>query len=262
MLLGQISWAQTRVITKINGDLYRFQNNAHYSVFLVTPEGILVTDPIDKEAATWLNKEISSRFGIPVTHLVYSHDHADHISGGEAFGDQVQVIGHRLTKEAIIREKMKVPVPQIIFEDKYTLEIGDQKVELYYPGPSHGDNCIAILFPNQRTVFVVDFITVDRLPYRNLGGGHMPGWINAIKAVEALDFDILAPGHGGLGTKEDATNHRKYFEALQLAVKKAMSDGQNLEEMKNSIELKKFQHFGNYDEWLPMNIEGMYNMLR
>ena len=43
-----------RAITQIAGDLYRFQNNFHYSVFLVTPEGVIVTDPINAEAAAWL----------------------------------------------------------------------------------------------------------------------------------------------------------------------------------------------------------------
>jgi glyoxylase-like metal-dependent hydrolase (beta-lactamase superfamily II) len=172
------------------------------------------------------------------------------------------VIGHKLTKEAIQREKADVPIPQIIFEDQYTLEIGGHEIKLYYPGPSHGDNCIIMLFPKQRTIFAVDFITVNRLPYRNLGDGHMPGWINALKAVEALDFDILAPGHGALGTKTDATNHRKYFEALRDAVSAAQSQGQTLEEMQQNIKLENFSHLGNYQEWLPLNIEGMYNMLQ
>ncbi len=261
LMLAQSVMSQTRTITQINGDLYRYQNNSHFSVFLVTPEGIVVTDPISNEAAAWLNAELSERFDVPVTHLIYSHDHADHISGGEAFGNNVTVIGHKLTKEAIIRENRQVPVPEITFEDRYTLKLANSSVELYYPGKSHGDNCIIMLFPQQSTVFVVDFITVDRLPYRNLGGGFMPDWINAIKFVEQLDFDILAPGHGVIGTKTDAANHRKYFEALQDAVSEGISEGKSLEEMQENIHLDKYQHFGNYDEWLSMNIEGMYKMI-
>jgi len=252
----------TRGIEPISGDLYRFQNNSHYSVFLVTTEGIIVTDPISQEAATWLNNELSVRFDVPVTHLIYSHDHADHISGGEAFGDQVTVISHRLTKEAINRENRDVPIPEITFEDKYTLELGGQVVELYYPGKSHGDNCIAMLFPAQSTVFVVDFITVNRLPYGDLSGGFMPDWIEAIEFVEGLDFEVLAPGHGIIGNKADAANHRKYFEALRDAVLKEISQGSTLEEAQQNIQLDEFKHFGNYEEWLSLNIEGMYKMLR
>lgn len=59
-----------RAITKIAGDLYRFQNNFHYSVFLVTRDGIIVTDPIDADAARWLKGELTARFKVPVKYLI------------------------------------------------------------------------------------------------------------------------------------------------------------------------------------------------
>ena len=46
-----------REITQIVGDLYRVQNNFHYSVFLVTPEGVIATDPIDAEAVLAQNRD-------------------------------------------------------------------------------------------------------------------------------------------------------------------------------------------------------------
>ena len=57
--------AAKRSITQIAGDLYRFQNNFHYSVLLVTPEGVIATDPINADAAKWLKAEIAKRFGQP-----------------------------------------------------------------------------------------------------------------------------------------------------------------------------------------------------
>ena len=48
-----------RSIKKIAGDLYRFQNNFHFSVFFVTPDGIIATDPINKGAAQWLNHNLT-----------------------------------------------------------------------------------------------------------------------------------------------------------------------------------------------------------
>ena len=50
--------APIREITNITDDLYRFQNNTHFTVFLVTDEGIIVTDPVDKEAAAWVRNEL------------------------------------------------------------------------------------------------------------------------------------------------------------------------------------------------------------
>jgi hypothetical protein len=58
-----------RAITKIAGDLYRFQNNFHYSVFLVTPDGVIATDPINADAARWLEAEIAQRFGKEVKYI-------------------------------------------------------------------------------------------------------------------------------------------------------------------------------------------------
>jgi len=249
----------TRSISKISGDLYRFQNNNHYSVFLVTSEGIIATDPISKEAATWLNKELGERFNLPVKYLIYSHNHADHISGGEAFGDDVVVVSHEITKEKIIKDSIPTTVPDITFSRRITLDLGGKKVVLIYPGKSHGDNCIIMHFPEERTVFVVDFITVNRLPYRNLNDSYFPDWMQSIAMVEALDFDILAPAHGSLGTKADATEHREYIQDLYDAVVDANLEDMSLEEMKETIKLEKYNRFDQYDAWLELNIEGMYN---
>ncbi len=264
LIYSQLSFSQdqpSRSISNITGDLYRFQNNNHYSVFLVTDEGIIVTDPISKEAAAWLNDQLKKRFNKPVKYLVYSHDHADHISGGEVFGDEVIVVGHELTKEKIISEKRPAPIPDVTFSSRMTIELGGKKLELIYPGKSHSDNCIAMFFPAEKTVFVVDFITVNRLPYRGLNNSYMPDWIKAIETVESLDFDILAPGHGEIGTKEDAADHRQYLQDLQSAVANAIKEGKSLDQMKQSIKLDKYKHFTQYEAWLPLNIEGMYKML-
>ena len=89
---GTLHAQAKRAITHIAGDLYRFQNNFHFSVFLVTPEGVIATDPINAEAATWLESEIDKRFARPIKYLVLSHDHADHSSGGEVFADTASAI--------------------------------------------------------------------------------------------------------------------------------------------------------------------------
>ena len=108
--------AAERAITKIAGDLYRFKNNFHYSVFYVTPGGVLVTDPINKGAATWLKAEIKKRFNQPIKYLVYSHDHQDHSSGGEVFADTATVVGHALTRAAMAGEKRPTAIPTLLFQ--------------------------------------------------------------------------------------------------------------------------------------------------
>ena len=85
-----------REITKITGEIYRFRNNNHYSVFAVTRAGVIATDPINAEAARWLKAEIKTRFNQPIRYAIYSHDHADHISGGQEWIDTATVIAHAL----------------------------------------------------------------------------------------------------------------------------------------------------------------------
>lgn len=259
---GLVAQDAKRSITEIKDGLYRFQNNFHYSVFLVTDDGIIVTDPINKDAAQWLKAELANRFEQPVKYLIYSHDHVDHIAGGEVFGDSVAVVAHQNAKMDIIAEERPTAVPDVTFSEQLTLELGGQTVELTFVGNSHSDNMIVMNFPKQRALFAVDFIPIKTVAWKNLTDAYIPEWMEAIKKVEAMDFDILMPGHGALGSKEDATAFRQYMQQLYAAVLKASREGQSLEEMQQSIRLDEYKEWGNYDTHLPLNIEGMYNQIK
>jgi glyoxylase-like metal-dependent hydrolase (beta-lactamase superfamily II) len=247
-----------RDITKIAGDLYRFQNNFHYSVFLVTPAGIIVTDPIDADAAKWLKAELAQRFNQPIKYLIYSHDHRDHIAGGEVFADTAIVVAHENAKTAIIGEKRPTAVPQITFSEHMTIELGGKTVELRYLGRNHSDNSIVMRFPAEKVLFAVDFIPVKAMAFRDFPDAYISDWIESLKRVEAMDFDILAPGHGALGNKDDVRAHRGYMEELHAAVLEASRAGKTVDEMKQTIKMDKYKDWFRYEEFLPLNIEGMY----
>jgi glyoxylase-like metal-dependent hydrolase (beta-lactamase superfamily II) len=250
-----------RNITKITGDLYRFQNNFHYSVFLVTSEGVIVTDPINAEAAGWLKGEITKRFNQPIKYLIYSHDHRDHVAGGEVFADTAIVIAHENTKAAIIGEKRPTAIPQITFSDTMTVELGGKTVELTYVGRNHSNNSVVMRFPAERALFAVDFIPVNGVAFRNLPDAYIPDWMESLKHVETMDFDILVPGHGALGNKADVRAFRGYMEDLYAAVLEQARAGKSLEEMQQSIRLDKYKEWFRYEEFLLLNIEGMYSRI-
>ena len=257
--------AQTddRSITKITGDLYRFQNRAHYSVFLVTPEGILVTDPINADAAKWLKAELANRFpGVPIRYLVYSHSHADHISGGEVFADTATVVSHERAKQRIVAEQVHTAIPQVTFSDRKTLELGGKQVELIYLGTSHSDNLIVMRFPAERTVFAVDIVAVKRLPYQDFPDADLNGLIAGLKTIEALEFDILSPGHGALGGKADVADHRRYLETLRDRVKAGMGAGKSVDELKQTVTMLEYASWGMYKEWREPNVAGMYRLIQ
>ncbi len=196
-----------RAITQISGDLYRFPNNFHYSVFLVTPDSIIPTDPVNKEAARWLKGELTRRFAQPVKFLIFSNDHADHISGGEVFADTAVVVAHEKAKEAIVRK-------------------------------NYSDNSIVMRFPTQKTLFAVDFIPVKSLPYRDLSDSYIDPWIESLKRVEALDFETLVPGHGPKGGKADVRAFRGYMEELWGQVVAYARQGKSEAEIKRAITME------------------------
>jgi hypothetical protein len=73
-----------------------------------------------------------------------------------------------------------------------------------------------------------------------------------------MDFDILAPGHGRLGTKASVTAYREYMTDLTQQVLAQARMGKSLEETKAAVDLSKYSGWGQYEAWLPLNIEGVY----
>ena len=260
-LAQQPAQPPVREITKIAGEVYRFRNNNHYAVFAVTPAGVIVTDPIDAGAAQWLKSEIKQRFNQPVRYVIYSHDHADHISGGQVFTDTAIVVAHDNAKAAIIAEKRPTAVPNVTFSDDMIIELGGTLVHLSYVGKNHSDNSIVVRFPKERILFAVDFIPVESLAFRDFPDGYINDWVESLRKVEAMDFDVLAPGHGPLGRKAHVAMFRDYLEDLRGEVLRYVREGKSLDETKQLVKLPKYEKWGNYQQWLPLNVEGMYRYM-
>ena len=259
---------EDRDIERIAGEVYRFRNKFHYSVFAVTPEGIIATDPINAEAAEWLKAALQRRFNQPVKYLIYSHEHPDHISGGEVFADTAIVVAHERAKAKIVGEQRRTAIPHLTFTDRMTLELGGTTVELSYVGRNHSDNSIVMRFPKERVLFAVDFIPVEAVAFRDLHDAYVEEWIESLARVERLDFDILAPGHGRLGTRDHVRQVREYMQDLYGEVLKQARAGMSLEDMQETIRLPKYEKWFGYQSdnpglnWFPMNIAGMYRYIQ
>ncbi len=255
--------APVREITKIAGEVYRFRNNNHFSVFAVTPAGIIATDPINAAAATWLKDELKKRWpDRAIKFLVLSHDHADHSSGGEVWADTATVVAHENAKAVIIGEKRPTAVPQVTFSDSATIELGGTVLELHYVGRNHSNNSLVMRFPKEKVAFAVDFIPVNAVSFRDFPDAYIDEWIDSLRRVEAMDFDILAPGHGPLGTKANVTAFRGYLEDLRTQVLVAARAGKSLEDTKKSVDLSKYKDWGGYEQMGQLNIEGMYRLVQ
>lgn len=249
-------------IKKIQGDVYRFVDDRHRSVFLVTDDGILLTDPLNEPAAKWLKEELMKRFKVPIKYVVYSHNHSDHIYGAKVFNNpQTTFVAHELAKQDILITKANTVIPDITFKEAMSLTLGDHTIELRYHGPNDGRGSISMLFQPEKLLFVVDWVVVGRMPWQKLWSYDIQGMINSTKQVLALDFDVFVGGHADIGKKSDVARYLTYLEALYAAVIDGIHAGKNLEELKQSIKLDSYKDFKQYDDWLPLNIEGVYERL-
>jgi glyoxylase-like metal-dependent hydrolase (beta-lactamase superfamily II) len=250
--------APVREITPIAGPVHRFRNNFHYSVVAVTPEGVIATDPVNADAARWLKAEVAQRFGKPIRYVIYSHDHADHISGGEVLADTAQVVAHENARRTIIAEKRPTAVPQVTFSDRMAIELGGTTVELSYVGRNHSDNSIVMRFPKERLLFAVDFIPVKAVGFRDWRDAYIQDWIESLRRVEAMDFDQLVPGHGPIGTKADVRPFREYMEELHAEVLRLAREGKTEQEVVQAVKLPKYEGWGGYKEMFSQNVAGRY----
>ncbi len=261
--------APKRSIEHISGDVYFFHNNIHNSIFMVTPEGILLVDPLNKEAAEWLKKQLASRFGQDVKYIVYSHFHGDHASGAEAFSDTViDIYAHANTSANILRDNSPDRV-RVLPTKTYTgyeqLSLGEKTVELIHlHSDAHADDMTMVRFPEEGILFVVDVVSPGRVMFRYLGGptlekvNDVDKMLHQLDRVAEMDFDILANGHFGLATREDIRNQQQYLVDLRDRVAAEMDAGKELPEILEAVKMEDYSHLGFYNEFLAMNIEGMH----
>lgn len=249
-------------IEKVKGDIYRFVDDRHRSVFLVTNEGIILTDPLNTSAANWLKVELKKRFDVPVKYVVYSHNHSDHIYGAKVFDDPETIfIAHELAAQDIRITRANTVIPDVTFKDDMLISLGGHSVELRYHGPNDGRGSISMLFQPEKMLFVVDWIVVGRMPWQKLWSYDIQGMINSTTQVLELDFDVFVGGHADIGNKADVQRYLSYLQTLYSAVIDGIHSGKSLEEMQQSIKLSNYSDLKQYEKWLPLNIEGVYERL-
>jgi glyoxylase-like metal-dependent hydrolase (beta-lactamase superfamily II) len=258
-ILAGSSYAQQakRSITKVAGDVYRFQNNFHFSLVTVTNDGVVIVDPINAEAATWLKTNLSTVTDKPITHLIYSHSHGDHASGGKVYADA----GARVIAHANAPATIDGVVPDERIGNNKTLKIGGKTFELTWLGEGHGKDLIAVVVRPENVAFITDAASPKRLPFRDMPNANIDDWTNQVRAVEGLDFEIFAPAHGNVGSKADATDARIYMEKLREQVLDGLKNGQSIDDLITTIKLEEYKDWLQYDQFREPNIRGMARFL-
>ena len=151
--------------------------------------------------------------------------------------------------------------PDITYTNRATVRLGGKTVELHYTGRNHSDDMTVVRFPEERTIYTVDFLTPNRPPRTELDGGFLPEWVDSLRRVEELDFDIISPGHESPGTKAHVTEQREYLEELVGAVEAGIAEGRTREELMETILMEDYVHLIEYDYSRALNVAGAYEIL-
>lgn len=253
-----------RGLVQIKGNLYRHTTGAglavHSGLVLITKEGALVIDPAMTCTAGWLRDEIKRRFNVPVKYVIYTHGHADHISGGQIFQrDGAVIVANQRAVEPIVGEKLSTAVPDLVFDKDATITLGGETVLLHRVAPSHSNSMIMVSFPKYKALQCTDACESKSMPYNDFLDFYYDGWIETLDWVIQQDVDIIDVGHYTPATKADQVALRAYMIDLHQQVLDLVRAGQSWDQLYRNVrfsdEVKKWIGF---DTMRTLNIMGMH----
>ena len=199
-------------------------------MFMVTDKGVVAVDAPATIGNNYL-KAIAEVTTKPVTHVIYSHAHIDHIGAAEIFPKNATFIAQQETADELQRAKsvaknasMVPPIPTVTFTKNYTLQIGNQTLNLDYYGVNHSPGNIFIYAPNQKVLMLVDVLFPGWVPFPYLAiAQDTAGFIKAHDiALNNYDFDTLVGGHlTRLGTRNDVIVQKEFVSDLEKAAAQA-----------------------------------------
>jgi len=258
------------------------QNFISNAAFVVTSDGVVVIDALGSPAlAERLLAQIKTVTQKPVTHVLVTHYHADHIYGLQTFkAIGAKILAHRAAKEYLNSETARlrmeasrqqltpwvnddthlVPADQWIDGDT-SLTVGGVVFQIKPVGPSHTPEDIAIYMPSEKVLFAGDLVFRSRIPY--VGQADSRHWISAMETLLSFDAAVIVPGHGGLSTesRKDMQLTRDYLVYLRSTMGQAAQNLEPFEEAYAATDWTQFAHLPLFRVANRMNAYNTYLLL-
>ena len=220
---------------EIADGLYWVTEGFYQVMFLVTGEGVIVVDAPPTMGAGVVNA-IAEVTDQPITHVIYSHTHADHIAAAGQYPADATYIAHADTAAQLEQSLQNelwgaftgggpVPLPTVTFDDTYTLELGGQVLELSTPSViSHEPGNIFVYAPAQNVLLHIDVVFPGWSPFKDLAQAEdVPGYLAVHDEILAFGADTIITGHvGRLGTNADVELNKEYMGAIAAASSNAL----------------------------------------
>ena len=237
-------------VEKLKDNLWVLKGGGGNTAVFLTAGGVVVVDAKNPGWGKPILDKIKELTNKPVTTLINTHTHGDHVSGNVEFPATVDIIVQENTKTNMQKmipnstaQDQKVPaqtifqqnggrgLPKRTFKDKMTMFKGPDEVDLYYFGRGHTNGDAWVLFPALRVVHAADIFSGKNLPLLDANNGGSAALIadSLEKGYNALNkaADIVITGHSGQMTmadlKEYAAFNREFFADARAAKKAGKS---------------------------------------
>ena len=258
------------------------QNFISNAGFVITPAGVVVVDALGSpRLAERLTQAIRQLTDKPVTHVILTHYHADHIYGLQFFKQQgAQVIAHVAAREYMQSETAQLRLEasrtdlapwidaqtRLVAADTWiegatTLRVGGVVFELDRVGPSHTPEDITVYVPSEKLLFAGDLFFNGRLPF--VGRANSSQWIRSLDRLLGYDTRAVVPGHGPASTdpKKDIGMTRDYLKHLRQTMGKAVEDFVPFEEAYASTDWRAFETMPMFGPANRMNAYNTYLLI-
>ena len=182
--------------------------------FIVGTESVAVIDPGGSpQVGAAMREAIRDLTKLPISHVILTHVHPDHIFGGGAFADVENIVAHRNFMRALAQRghyyregysalftDETIPTslqPTQEVTDELRIELGGRNLTVRAHRTAHSDNDLSVFDNATRTLWASDLIFAQRIPSLD---GSLTGWLEVMDELAALQAALVVPGHGQPGS--------------------------------------------------------------
>lgn len=193
----------------------------------------------------------------PVKFLINTHYHLDHSLGNSEFAKLGAIIISQENDKANMQKAgggmlqyakqsglsdqdlqgTRLAYPTLTFKERLTLDLGNNQVEIIYPGPSHTSGSVLVYVPKEKVLFAGDTLFTAFHPF--LGEANIEGWVKVLDAIMAMDVAKIIPGHGPVSSKKDVADLKSYLITFDQKAKELTAKSNDLNfivaEMKKAL---------------------------